>query len=127
MQQNWVCIFFDLSTIFHGFYKIRSRVKHYLRNQLSPGSLESFSDSQPCPPFTQNTLERMQTLQCGPWGAVAGAARRNSASSPASAAGRGRKKGPHSPRVRFRGSPVPGDGRRGGAPAAGDGGRREPC
>jgi hypothetical protein len=59
-------------------------------------------------------------LAMWPLGAVAGVARRNPASSPVSAAGRGRGKGPHSPRVRFRGSAGSGRG-----PARGrTGGRR---
>jgi hypothetical protein len=115
----------ELSTIFYGIYKIQPKVKHYLRNQLSPGYPEVSADSQPYPPLTQNTLERMQTLQCGPWGAVAGAARRNSVSSPASVAGRGQEKGSHSPRVRFRGSA--GSGRWSARGCTGGGGRREPC
>jgi hypothetical protein len=62
-----------------------------------------------------------------PLGAVAGAARRNSASSPASSAGRGRGKGLQQPRARFRGFVGLGRQPAGGAPAAGGGGRRGPC
>jgi hypothetical protein len=62
-----------------------------------------------------------------PLGAVASIARWNPASSPASAAGRGRGECLQLPRVRFRG--LVGLGRRpaGGAPAAGGGGRRGLC
>jgi hypothetical protein len=49
-------------------------------------------------------------LAMWPLGAVVGAARRNPASSPTAAARRGRGKGPHSPRVRFRGSTGSGRG-----------------
>jgi hypothetical protein len=47
--------FSEVSTIFYAFYKFQPKVKHYLRNQLSPRSREVSVDSQPYPYFAQNT------------------------------------------------------------------------
>jgi hypothetical protein len=47
--------FSEVSTIFYAFYKFQTKVKHYLRNQLSPRSREVSVDSQPYPYFAQNT------------------------------------------------------------------------
>jgi hypothetical protein len=83
--------------------------------------------SQICPSFAVRTSERFLTLQCSPWGAVAGAARRIPASSPTPAAGKGWERGPRPPRARFRGSVGPGRRPTSGAPAADGGGRCGPC
>jgi hypothetical protein len=40
---------------------------YYWSFHFTPGSLDVSTDSQPCPPFTQNTLERKRKMQCGPW------------------------------------------------------------
>jgi hypothetical protein len=54
------------STIFYGIYKFQPKVKHYLRNQFSPRSLELSNTSQICPRFTQNSLGKNLTTQLGP-------------------------------------------------------------
>jgi hypothetical protein len=46
--------FYDLSTVFYGFYKIQLKLQHYLRF---------------C--FANRPLERTQTLQLGPWAQAA--------------------------------------------------------
>jgi hypothetical protein len=59
-------LFSEFSTIFYGIYKFQPKVKHYLRNQFSPRTLEVSADSQPYPYFAQNTPKIFQTLQCSP-------------------------------------------------------------
>jgi hypothetical protein len=61
--------FFDYSKIFYGFYNIKPKVKHYLRTQLSPRSLELSNTSQICPWFAQNSLDKNLSTQLGsqPW------------------------------------------------------------
>jgi hypothetical protein len=68
--------FSDFSVIFYAIYKKQENSLYY------------FSCT-----FAAGTLERILALQCGPWGRPVGAGCRNSASSPAFLAGRGRGKG----------------------------------
>jgi hypothetical protein len=57
------CFFYDFLWIF----KFSAKLFYYWSFHFTPGSLNFFADSQPCPPFTQNTLERTRETQCGPW------------------------------------------------------------
>jgi hypothetical protein len=40
VQQNWVCIFFEFSTIFYGFSKIQQNWVHYLRFTITDRTME---------------------------------------------------------------------------------------
>jgi hypothetical protein len=79
--------FYDFSTIFYVFYKIQPKDKHHLRTNFHRDPC-TFSHSQISPWFTKNTLERLDFLQCHPWG-EGGAVRWNLASLAAPLAGEG--------------------------------------
>jgi hypothetical protein len=68
--------FYDVSTIFYAICKNQPNHKYYLSY-----------------PFAEKPSRRFLVLQCGPLGRPAGAGCRNSASSPAFLAGRGRGEG----------------------------------
>jgi hypothetical protein len=65
--------FSDFPVIFYAIYKKQGNGKHYWSY-----------------PFARRTLESFAVLQCGPWGAVAGAAGQIPAGSPWVLAGEGR-------------------------------------
>jgi hypothetical protein len=71
----------------------------FLRNLQESGNSKHYWSY----PFARRTLERTWGLQCGPWGRLAGAGCRNSASSPALAAGERLGRGLGTTRVRFGG------------------------
>jgi hypothetical protein len=64
--------FSDFPVIFYAIYKEQGNGKHYWSY-----------------PFARRTLERSVVLQCGPWGAVAGAAGQNSGEARRGSAGEG--------------------------------------
>jgi hypothetical protein len=73
------------SVFFYDFLRIlqdSAKQQFYLRFTFAPGSLELLRNSQICPWFTKNSLERMGSLQLGPWGNHAGIRRGRRCSGP---------------------------------------------